>query len=273
MKLYDMHTHTAFSHDSVCSTEEMAEAQLAAGVSGFAVTEHCDCFSFSKSDDGNAVLSSCLKAEQLEKKYGDTLRIFRGIEIGEGFLAPQNMRHALSLYDYDIVIGSVHYVHNPNGYSGYCADTDFSVFSHEELMQFLDAYLDNIMFMLKNTPCNTLAHLTYALRYINGKYGRNIDFRFFIDKTDSILHYIITHNIALEVNTSGIDAPYGDFFPDEWILRRYKSFGGTLLTLGSDAHTAERAAVGFHRACALLKQIGFPQYHRFEKRKAIPCDL
>ncbi|MBQ4087911.1 MAG: histidinol-phosphatase HisJ family protein [Clostridia bacterium] len=273
MKLYDMHTHTAFSHDSVCPMEEMAEAQLAKGVSGFAATEHCDCLTFSRCDNGNALLASCLAAEQLDKEYGGAIRIFRGIEIGEGFLAPENMRHALSLYDYDIVIGSVHYVHNPNGYSGYCADTDFSVFSHEELMQFLDAYLNNFMLMLKNTPCDVMAHLTYALRYINGKYGRNMDLCVFSDKIDDILRYIIDHGIALEVNTSGIDTAYGDFFPDERILRRYQDFGGTLLTLGSDAHTAERAAVGFRRACALLKQIGFTQYYYFEKRRAISCDL
>jgi len=273
MKLYDMHTHTAFSHDSVCPMEEMAKAQLAKGVSGFAVTEHCDCLTFSQCDNGNALLASCLAAEQLDKEYGGAIRIFRGIEIGEGFLAPENMRHALSLYDYDIVIGSVHYVHNPNGYSGYCADTDFSVFSHEELMQFLDAYLNNFMLMLKNTPCDVMAHLTYALRYINRKYGRNMDLCVFSDKIDGILRYIIDHGIALEVNTSGIDNAYGDFFHGEWILAKYKSLGGRLITLGSDAHNPERVAVGFQRAAELLKRLGFTHIYRYERRKAIPCAL
>ncbi len=273
MKLYDMHTHTEHSHDSQCPMPDMAYSQLAAGASGFAVTEHCDCLKYEKNNLAKALTASHQETRMLHTQFHSSIEILSGMEIGEGFLRPDIQNQALSLCEYDVVIGSVHYVHDPDGFSGYCADTDFTPFSTSQLDRFLNSYLDNILCMLESTPCDIMAHLTYPLRYINGKYGKKADFRIYSNKVRSILQYIIAHDIALEVNTSGLGTTYNACFPDAGVLALYRDLGGRLVTLGSDAHIASRAAFGFLQAIDLLKSTGFSQYYYYKKRNPIPCDL
>ena len=45
------------------------------------------------------------------------------------------------------------------------------------------------------------------------------------------------------------------------------SFGGEIVTIGSDAHAPERIAADFDRACSILKKCGFRYHAIFRKRK------
>ena len=99
---------------------------------------------------------------------------------------PENL-HVLQLQvdlvDYDVVIGSVHLVKYKDltcAYSG----IDFSKLKEETIIEYLDAYFDDVLTMIETTDFDILAHLTCPLRYIKGKY--NID----IDKLTSICYNI-----------------------------------------------------------------------------------
>ena len=75
--------------------------------------------------------------------------------------------------------------------------------------------------------------------------------------------------IALEVNTSGYSEKYGYmFYPDREVLQLYKELGGTLITIGSDAHVCKNIGMGFDAAMKLLKEIGFNEYCYFENGQA-----
>ena len=45
------------------------------------------------------------------------------------------------------------------------------------------------------------------------------------------------------------------------------SMGGRLVTIGSDAHIAENASIGFEKAIKILKEIGFENICYFKYRK------
>lgn len=51
-----------------------------------------------------------------------------------------------------------------------------------------------------------------------------------------IFHYLITNDIALEINTSARRRKGLDQFPSNEKLQLYKSIGGSKITIGSDAH-------------------------------------
>ena len=63
--------------------------------------------------------------------------------------------------------------------------------------------------------------------------------------------------------------------PWDWtpILEQYRRMGGYLVTLGSDAHTADRLGTGLAEATALLKQLGFRHCFYYENRIAIPYSI
>ena len=88
-----------------------------------------------------------------------------------------------------------------------------------------------------------------------------------------ILSEIIRRGIALEVNTSCLDSGYDALMPDVDILKRYKQLGGYLITVGSDAHTAQRVAYGFEKTRAILRELGFRNIFYYRKRIPIPQSI
>ena len=62
-----------------------------------------------------------------------------------------------------------------------------------------------------------------------------------------------------------------DFMPGRDIIRRYKEMGGYLVTLGSDAHTAENASVNFAEAIEFLKEEGFAGIYLYRNRNPFIC--
>jgi histidinol-phosphatase (PHP family) len=69
------------------------------------------------------------------------------------------------------------------------------------------------------------------------------------------------------MNTSGVNR-CGDFLPAAEYFRRFRELGGEIVTVGSDAHTADRVGEYTHRACEILRDI-FGYVCTFEKREPI----
>lgn len=172
---------------------------------------------------------------------------------------------------YDVVIGSVHAVRDGEMLMPY-SGIDFSKLSQKTVSEYLDAYFDDVLTMLKEEDFDILAHLTYPIRYISGKYNIAVDLSDYREKTEEILRQIIEKNIALEVNTSSYDM-LGDFLPDCEIIKKYYTMGGRLITLGSDAHISQNASLNFEKALKLLKETGFKNIYYYVKRKAYKIEI
>ena len=269
-KIYaDMHTHSEFSHDSTCPIEEMLEAQLKNGTNIFAVTDHCDLLFYEKIDVFTPILKSCRKVMELREKTG--AEILTGIETCESFWYPEQHQKALSLFDFDVVIGSVHtvlYGDNPIPYS----HIDFSTYTNEEINKYLTCYFNDMKKMVETTDFDVLAHLTCPLRYIQGKYGRKVDLSPYLCQIEEILHLIIKRGISLEINSSSL-TDYNLLMPEESILKIYKNMDGKLLTYGSDAHTSQNASNNIEQVHEIAKKLGFNGLYYYKKRKPIKYEI
>ena len=80
------------------------------------------------------------------------------------------------------------------------------------------------------------------------------------------MQYLISHQIALEVNTAGLRM-LGFTNPHPDVIRRYREMGGELITVGSDGHVPEYLGYGFDRLPELLSDCGFDSYTVFRKGK------
>ena len=258
----DMHTHSEYSHDSVCPIEDMCIAQIQKGTDVMAVTDHADIFMHSTYDIYEPIRKSFEKVKNLREKYGDKILILSGVEISEGFWAPEQSKRMKELCDYDVIIGSVRYEGLTIAYS----KIDFSKLTKEQVYSYLDTYFDDVLKLIEAEDFDILAHLTCPLRYITGKYKIEINLDLYNEKIEKILSRIISRKIALEINTSSFDA-LNDFMPPGHIIKKYFNMGGRLLTLGSDAHVAENASLNFHRAVEFIKEIGFDKLCYFQNRK------
>ena len=263
--LFDGHIHTCHSHDSESEMRAMCQAAMSAGLAGIAITDHCDMQW--ELDAETPILASVAEAGTMAEEYRGRLRVFRGVEIGEGLWAPQRAARLMNMTTYDVVIGSVHAVH----YEGFTVPfswINFKQLSDRQIARYLQTYFDDTLALVQQGGFDVLGHLTCALRYITGKYGRTVDMTQYADTIDAILHMLIAQSIALEVNTSS-----PSFLPDETILQRYYELGGRRITLGSDAHVPTDVGRRLDSAAALLRGLGFQQAYYYDRRRAIAYDL
>lgn len=263
----DMHTHSKFSHDSTCKIEDMYAAQLAKGTKVMAVTDHFDTASYGVYDLYAPIAACYENVAKCREMSRQQCRILFGIEIGESFWVPAAYEKVRDLCPYDVVIGSVHLVRYPGHYEAY-SQIDFSQFSEADLHGYLKAYFADMRTMLETLDFDILAHMTNPLRYIVGKYHREVDMTRYDQEIDHILKTIIEKGIALEVNTSSFDV-LGDWIPSRDILQRYHQLGGYLITLGSDAHIAANASLHFKEALQELKKLGFRELFYYNNRAPI----
>ena len=142
----------------------------------------------------------------------------------------------------------------------------FLDYTQYDVDKLLDEYFDEELGLVKWGKFDTLAHLTYPLRYIIGEQKKPVDMARYTDKIDEILRLLAQSGKALEINTSGLRQPLGTTMPDEYFVRRFREFGGELITVGSDAHYAEHLGANIEDGMALAKKCGFDYIALFNDR-------
>ncbi|MCI2057383.1 MAG: histidinol-phosphatase HisJ family protein [Oscillibacter sp.] len=264
---YDSHVHTRHSPDSQQPLPQICETAIERGLRGFTVTDHADMGFLEDFHTFEEIKDSIAEAKAANAHYGDRLHILCGVELGEFWDDPESAKQILNLTNYDVVLGSVHGLHPHDFYSKTCFDE--AQMPADKLADFLKDYFCKVLAMAQKEDFDILTHLTCPLRYINGKYHRDLSARPCMDLITEILKCVIHRQKSLEVNTSGVNSFYGELLPDREIIKRYYDLGGQMVTLGSDAHTCDRVGNAFCETAGLLKDIGFPGYYYYEQRK--PC--
>lgn len=270
--LFNIHTHSEHSHDAQAKIAELCEQALAEGLVGFAVTDHCDCECAAEPRAFTSLMDSFEDCQKWKARYQGRLVIACGVEIGEALYDPAFAEKVIASRPWDVVLGSVHAVRVPDWEMPFSL-IDFSGFTDDFIRQYLHVYFNDLNEMAKTQDYDVLCHLTVPLRYICGKFHRSVDLSEYDRKIDEILKTVIKRHKTLEINTSGCTADHSLFMPDEAILDRYLAFGGNNLTIGSDAHVANRLTNGLRQAAAMLKRKGIDELTYYLNRSPVFCSI
>lgn len=266
--LADCHTHTNCSPDGKDSVIQMCQRAYDLGYTYYTVTDHCECndyygkaLGFSYADGLRNSFEQLTEAENL---FAGRLTVLKGLELGQ---AMQDVAAAEDALDraYDFVLGSVH---NIRGYE------DFYYMNYDDLTDdyingLLSEYFSEILETAKWGGMDSLAHLTYPLRYIQGDYGRLIGESCHQAEMEAVFQVLIDTEKALEINTSGLRQKIGKTLPDLPLLKRYYEMGGRLVTIGSDAHSMADLGKGINAGFQVLREAGFREYAVYKKRKPV----
>ena len=144
---------------------------------------------------------------------------------------------------------------------------DFSGMPPEMLKSYLRKYFEELLQSAKELDYDVLTHLTCPLRYIRGKHGLHIDLSDYRELIDEILKTVIERKKALEINTSCVGTPYDSTLPDFDTIKRYLDFGGTKITLASDAHVVQNVGKDFDAVRRRLKLLGVNQAYLYRRRR------
>lgn len=267
--LYDSHTHTNNSHDSNCLIEDLCEKAIENGLGAITVSDHADICK----DEGvpENIAGSVKDVVRAKKIYGGQLKVLAGIELGEFIMNPKSAEETVSSFEFDAVLGSVHAVRYEKLEGVYYAQINFKLLGAETINAYLNRYFEDVLETAESADVDILAHLTCPLRYINGKYGFN--FKPCMNMVEKTLKTAVKRNLALEINTSCIGGSWSEFMPDMDIVRLYRRLGGSLITIGSDAHTAENVGKDIKNAVKMIQLCGFNKYYYFEQRKPVSVCL
>lgn len=268
----DCHTHSEWSFDSCEKIDDMCEQAIKLGINVLTITDHCEVNGWNTPNDSEFGDFSKLIPESIKHlkksqiKYANKLKLLSGIELGQAMQDLKSADIALSLDDFDFVLASVHNVRNEK-------DFYWLEYTPESAKDLLYTYFNEVLEVVKWNKFDSLSHLTYPLRYITGVHKINVDINEYLPIIDKIFNKLIKNGKALEVNTSGLRQEIGVTMPDKFLLTRYYSLGGRLVTIGSDAHKVVDLGKGINKTLHLLKKIGFDNYYYFEKHNPVSVPI
>jgi histidinol-phosphatase (PHP family) len=254
------------SFDGQSTVKELCEDAITKSISIITITDHMEVPEISlgaKSQYGNMmeqIANSVADVEECQSVYKDNLTLLKGIELGEPMHNPKMAEKALQIADFDFVLASVHNLKDEE-------DFYFIDYSSVDVNKLLARYFDELLDTAQNADFDSLAHLTYPLRYIAERTNISVNLNQFSDVIDNIFKALIDREKALEVNTSGLFKKIKATLPDINLVKRFKELGGKYVTIGSDAHNAMDLAKGIEQGIELVRTCGFEHYTIFENRQ------
>ncbi len=255
----DSHTHSHCSFDGTDSIVMMCEKASSSGLYSITITDHCECNEYFKENYRDAISNSILEISRARALYHDRVKVYTGVELGQPTQDIKACEDALSLTEYDFVLGSLH---NMLGEQ----DFYFLKYTPESVPALLTRYFDEVLNLVNFGKFDSLAHLTYPLRYIIGS-GIQVDLSDYSRAIETVLKALVKNHLALEINTSGLRQKIGKTLPDETIVKRFHELGGLYVTLGSDAHRWGDIGSGIEDGLEMLYKCGYTHFTVYEKRQ------
>lgn len=254
--MFDFHLHTSLSFDSEESAENIIAAAKQKGLTEICFTDHFDLHR--DREVQNETFDIAKYGETYDNLSQNGIIVRNGVEFG---LTEWNVAEAdrlLNSRPFDFCLGSVHYVDELDPYykeywEGLTAKEAF------------DKYLLKILECVKlHDNFDVLGHLSYVARQEHNPTKKPLQLPEVIDITDEIMKVLVKKGKGMELNTSGVDK-IGDFLPSKDFFVRFKELGGEIVTVGSDAHSADRVGQYVPEALELLRSV-FGHVCTFDRR-------
>lgn len=263
--LADLHLHTFFSSDSETNPEDVILKAIELKLPYICFTDHND-FDY---EDNTFLLdyeSYYDHMMDLKVKYKEQLNILIGVEQGLDKSKTDKINPFLLKKPYDFVIGSSHLI---NGFDPYYPSFFEGRTTTEAICEYFESILDNLEVF---DNFDVYGHIDYVIRYPivpDAEYC----YKKYEKYLEPILKTIISKGKGIELNTGGFRTRINDSNPSLEILKKYKEFGGEIITVGSDAHKICDIAGNFNIAKKYLLEAGFDYMNVFINRMPIKIPL
>ncbi len=273
----DYHLHTYYSDDSCYPMEQLVKDAVRMGLSEICFTDHVDYGIKDDWEDQSAVyhpeekakLSTIMNVKypayheeikRMQEKYADKITIREGMEFGVQTHTIPQYQKLYSSYPFDFIIMSCHQVGNKEFWT-----QDFQKDKTQE--EYNRKYYEEILHVIRKfKDYSVLGHLDMISRYDEaGVYP----FEKIRDIVAEILRQAILDGKGIEVNTSCYRYGLHDLTPSRDILRLYKDLGGSIITIGSDAHKPGHLAAYVRETMEELKKMGFASICTFQGMQPI----
>ncbi|MFS0863516.1 histidinol-phosphatase [Fredinandcohnia sp. 179-A 10B2 NHS] len=175
----------------------------------------------------------------------------------------QEMKRFISSYDFDYVIGSIHWVDD--------FGIDLAEFRKEwdrrDLYDTYEKYYDQVVTLAESNLFDIIGHidLVKIFNYIPN------DEEFLLQQYDRGTTALANSKTCVEISTAGLRKPVGELYPDPRLLQMCFD-KGIPIVLSSDAHKPEHVGADYDKAIELAKSVGYNTLMTFTKgeRREVP---
>lgn len=261
MFLADCHNHTCCSKDSDAPLVRVAQQAARVGLSMVCTTDHMDLLTREGTVLEDWSWAPVLEQHRLAREAGiPGLELRLGAEMNAAHVFPERNRRLVEMVELDLAVGAVHNM------SAALGGEDFILWHYADedtCYRALDDYFDSLLTLSRLDFIDVLAHIPYTLRYMNERDGNHITLERYRERLEDIFTNLINRGAGVEVNTNR-GKSLEVYRP---LLEQYRSLGGEIVTLGTDAHTPEDIGKGIGDAAGLLKELGFRYYTVYRRRR------
>ena len=265
--LIDLHSHTSRCCHATGGLESYVERALELGLRDFGFSDHSH---WMLNDTANRY-SMCAEelddyvrdVEALQATYDRSGARPFNVRLGmEMDFIPSRLalaREVQRRYRWDYVIGSVHNI----GFEKLQMPEMFEQWTIEDICEL---YFHQLGVMVRERYCDIVGHLDLPKKMGRRPRGGMLAY------VEPLIPDLLAAGVAVEINTSGRDAPAGESMPGRDIVACLAA-AGVPLTLGSDAHAPHSVGRHFAETVAELRDLGVRELVRFEARQKIAVPL
>lgn len=265
--LLDLHSHTDNSQDGMYSATYMCEAAVSAGLRALAITDHFDCDHFEDYRLDRSARQSMFAIKKAKSVFSGKLLVVAGIELGQPLANLSAAEYGLGL-NFDFVLGSLHAL--PGKEDFYYLDYSLPENNPAEIMK---EHFENVKKLVDWGNFDSLAHLTYPMRYIRQRCEKFPDMEDYKDDIRDIFKMLAAKGKALEINTSDLFRRIYETVPSKDLVAFFKECGGERITIGSDAHDFRNVGSGISEAMDMAKECGFQNVSLFQGRSPVEIPI
>ena len=251
----DLHIHSYKSFDAdrdetIINILETAEKR---GLGQIALCDHYDVNWVATGENPDIDFKNSRELiDKAKQRIPNSVDFLLGIELGQPHHLPDMSKKVLADNDFDFILCSLHNAREePDFYY-----IDYKNMNILSLIRIFEKYNDELCELANWGEYHSLAHITYPVRYFSVN-NIHISLKKYYDIYKKLFSILIHRGIALEVNTSGLSKRINATSPSFDLLELYKSMGGELITVGSDAHNLTNIYSGIAYTYECLLKLGF----------------
>jgi histidinol-phosphatase (PHP family) len=254
----DYHMHTPLCGHAVGEPEEYVEQALRIGLEEVGFSDHAPLVS---REDARYTMNLLqlpeyhAMMERVKKRFKKfTIKVGLEADYVPGY--EPKTKNILDGYDYDFVIGSVHFIDN-----WAFDDPDEKVkWKDKDVDRIYHDYYQLLRRSAESGLFDIMGHVDLVKKF---DYHPAEDMTGEVEATAKVFKKA---GVAVEINSSGLRKPVNEIYPSLSVLKLYQK-AGVPITFASDSHDPKDVGRDFDQAADLAKAAGYSEYLLFKKRK------
>lgn len=272
----DYHMHTAVTIDGKMDERDACERALAVGMREIAFTNHSMLTEPEYTMSVPALVEHWRHIQECQARYPE-MAIRIGVELDYYPDREEEIAAVIRRYEeaigrpFDVILGAVHHL---NGVFFSSKKHARPLYEGQDIVRVYRDYFALAYRAVQSRLYDVMAHPDLIKKYTN-QFTPPVPFDAYGDAVEPFVDALLTCRVGIELNTKGLVLPVGEIYPSAQLLGLYLDEARArglepIITLGSDAHKAERVGAQIAQAAGMLRRANEASVTCFHRRKRIP---